>query len=111
MMDEAVLLHPPSGTLLCADLVFNVRVWHGVMTGLMLRVMGTRGRLAASRVLPRILRDRAAFWASLLPLRAWDFRRILMGHGEAYESPTARADLLAALEQRLGPGSRIGPGA
>jgi len=73
------------------------------MTGLMLRVMGTRGRRAASRVLPRILRDRAAFRASLQPVRAWDFQRILMGHGEVYESPTACADLLAALERRLGP--------
>ena len=108
-MGEALGLHRPSRTLLCADLVFNVRSWRGAGTGFVLWLAGTRGRLAASRGLHVFVRDRAAFSQSLRLLQSWDFRRILMGHGEVYESATARADLFAALEQRLGAGLRAPP--
>jgi glyoxylase-like metal-dependent hydrolase (beta-lactamase superfamily II) len=108
--EETLLLHRPSGTLICGDLVFNVQRWHGALTGLMLHTMGTAGRLAGSRMLHLLVRDRAAFRASLLALRERDFQRIVMGHGEVHESPSARDDLLAALELRLGPGLR-GPSA
>ena len=109
-LGEAVFLHRPSATLLCSDLLFNVRHWDGPLTGLALACFGTRGRLAASRVLHLVVRDRARFRASIAAIAAWDFRRIVMGHGEVYESATARDDLLAALALRLGAGLGAKPG-
>jgi hypothetical protein len=109
--NETVFLHRASATLICTDLVFNMRTWRGAMTGLVLRVLGTRGRLAASRLLPLLVNDRAAARAAVAEVGRWPFRRILMAHGEVYESPRAPDDLLAALELRLGPGLRAAAGA
>jgi glyoxylase-like metal-dependent hydrolase (beta-lactamase superfamily II) len=80
---EVVFLHRPSRTLIVGDLVWNVtsrmplsaRVWAGRRPG----VRPTPAfRLA--------VRDRAAARASLDRILAWDFDRILIGHGEVLES-------------------------
>lgn len=106
-MGETVFLHRPTGTLLCTDLVFNLRAWRGAMTGPILRLFGTRGRLAASRLVRLLVRDKAAFRESLRTVLAWDFQRVVMAHGEILAGPASREALRAALERRFGPG--LGP--
>lgn len=103
-LGETVFLHRPSRTLICTDLVFNLRTWRGPLTGLLLRLFGTRGRLAASRLVRLVVDDRERFRASLREVARWDFQRVAMAHGEVLEGPTARADFLTALEARFGGG-------
>ena len=95
-LNEVVFLHRPSRTLIVADLVFNVRHAEGWATNLVLRTMGTRGRLGQSRLWHFYARDRAAVRSSVEEILRWDFDRILPGHGEPFAGD-ARAALRDAL--------------
>lgn len=85
-INEAVFFHRPSRTLIVTDLVFNVRDPDGWATSLLLRTMGTHGRLAQSRLWRWLARDRAALRRSLEAMMAWDFARVLPAHGAPVET-------------------------
>jgi len=84
-LGEVVFFHRASRSLMCTDLLFNVRLPPNRMTALVLTVMGTRGRLAMSRAWRRFTRDRAALKASLDDMLGWDFARVIPAHGEVFE--------------------------
>jgi hypothetical protein len=95
-LDETVLLHRPTGTLVVADLVHNVgRPTHGwtrAYTGL----MGFYDRVALSRMLRWLaFSDRAAARRSLDAVLALPFDRLVVGHGAPLASG-GRAALAAA---------------
>ena len=97
-LNEVVFLHPASRSLLVADLLFNVTAPDNWLTGLILRLMGTYKRLGPSRLLRWWLtKDRRALKAGVERMLAWDFVRVLPGHGEVFESPEARERARAAL--------------
>ncbi len=96
-LNEIVFFHAASGTLVCSDLLFNIRTPEGWATKLVLTLMGTRGRLAMSRLWRRYGRDRAALRASLEQMLAWKFTRLLPAHGDVFEAPDAPAACRAAL--------------
>jgi hypothetical protein len=84
MMNEVVLFHPPSRTLVLTDLAFNVpadgggaRVFHWLV--------GATGRFGPHRIVRLGIRDRAAAGASLEAMRAWDFDRVIVSHGDVLE--------------------------
>ncbi len=81
-LEETVLLHRPTGTLLIADLVHNVgRPTHG-WTALYCRMMGFFDCVALSRALRwTAFRDRRAARRSLDDLLARPFDRLVVGHG------------------------------
>jgi hypothetical protein len=81
-LEETVLFHRPSRTLVVADLVHNVgRPTHG-WTALYTRAMGFQDRVAVSRVIRwTSFSDRAAARRSLDQLLALPFDRIVVGHG------------------------------
>jgi hypothetical protein len=93
---EVDFFHRPTGTLIAPDLVFNIRAPATFATGLVLRIMGTHKRLAASRMWRRYIKDRDAFAASLDRVLSWDFSRVLPGHGEVV-SEDAKAGVTAAV--------------
>lgn len=99
-LSELVLLHRPSKTLVVTDLVFNVREPSGWLTPLVLRAVGAHRRLAQSRALRLMVKDRAAAAASARRVVALDFDRLVMAHGEVVET-NARAELEAALAWML----------
>jgi hypothetical protein len=82
-LDESVLVHRPSRTLVVADLVHNLgRPEHG-WTKLYSRTMGFYDRVALSRVIRWTgFPDRAAARRSLDELLALPFERLVVGHGE-----------------------------
>ena len=100
-----MFLHRPSRTLLVSDLLFNIETPANFITKVVLDMMGTRGRLAMSRAWRRYTKDRQALRESLQQVLAWDFGRILPGHGAVFEN--ARAPELAreALSWALGGGT------
>ena len=95
---EHVFLHRPSRTLIVADLVFNVGPGAPAWTRLLLRwVAGLRGGPGVSRIFRRLaVRDVGALRASLETMLAWDFDRVVVGHGEVIASDGKRL-LKAAL--------------
>lgn len=100
-LDEVVFLHRASKTLIVTDLVFNVLEYRGWFSGLVFRMVGAHRRLAQSRAMRMLVRDRAAAAASVRRILAWDFERIVMAHGEIVDHD-ARPRLSEALRWMLG---------
>jgi hypothetical protein len=88
--NEVVLFHRPSGTLVCADLVFHVTRPANLCTRLILGMMGAGGgRLAQSRIWSFLRKDRDAARASVERIRQWPISRIAPCHGAAVEIDAA----------------------
>jgi Domain of unknown function (DUF4336) len=100
-LDEVVFFHRASKTLIVTDLVFNVLEYRGWISGLVFRVVGAHKRLAQSRAMRFLVRDRVAAAASARRLLAWDFERVVMAHGEIVEND-AHARMTEALRWMLG---------
>lgn len=96
LLEESVLLHRPSRTLVVADLVHNVGRPSHAWTALYARVMGFYDRLALSRMIRwTAFPDRAAARRSLDAVLAHDFDRLVVGHGAPLDHG-AHAALAAA---------------
>ncbi len=84
LMNEVVLFHPASRTLILTDLAFNVatrneaRLFH--------RLVGAHRGFGPHRIARAAMRDRAAARRSLDAILAWDFDRVVVSHGDMLES-------------------------
>lgn len=97
-LEETVLLHEPSGTLLVADLVHNIGRPPGAWTFVYTWLMGFYDRVALSRVLRwTAFSDRAAARRSIDHLLTQPFDRLVVGHGTPLDGG-AREALAAAYE-------------
>jgi hypothetical protein len=96
-LEESVLFHAPSRTLIVADLVHNVGRPRDLWSKLYTRTMGFYDRVALSRVLRwTAFSDRAAARRSIDGLLALPFERLIVGHGGAVcedAQPTMKAAL------------------
>lgn len=89
-VNEVVFLHRASGTLIIADLLFNLGS-PGGFNGFMLRLAGAHGHTGPSRLFRAMIKDRRALRASLDRILQWDFERLVMGHGQVVEEGGRRA--------------------
>ena len=80
--NEVAFCHHPSGTLLVADLLFNLQQDLGWLTSLYFRLTGVSRRVAMSRLFRLSIRDRAACAASCLRLLQCPFDRLIPCHGD-----------------------------
>jgi len=85
MLDETVFVHRPTRTLVCADLIENFDSSPHLATRLYLKLAGLEDRVAFSRLLRPVYRDRRATRGSLERLLALDFDRIVLTHGRVLE--------------------------
>jgi uncharacterized protein DUF4336 len=85
-LSEVVLFHRPSRTLVITDLCFNVQRSDRPVARLFFRANGMWQRFGPSRLI-RLLApsDRAALRGSIERILAWDFERIVPGHGDVLE--------------------------
>jgi hypothetical protein len=95
-LDETVLVHRSSRTLLVADLLHNVGRPEGGWTKLYTQMMGFYGRVALSKALQlTAFSDRAAARRSVDSLLGLSFERAVVGHGapvtEGVKDAIARA--------------------
>jgi hypothetical protein len=95
MVNEVVTHHIPSGTLIVADLVFNIPPTASLGTKLFMRLNGAYPGVKASRMIRLTIRDRAAHRASLDRVLRWNFDRLIPSHGMMVESGGYRALELA----------------
>ena len=80
---EYAFLHRPSKTLILADVMFNLPPEVGRWTQMFLRVTaGIREYPGMSRLFRFLIKDRAAFIASIREIAAQDFERIVVAHGD-----------------------------
>lgn len=86
-VNEVLFRHVPSKTLVVTDLVFNLHQFKGLMTGLVLRMVGAHKCFAHSRSWKWIFtKDKDAARKSAAALLEWDFDRVIMCHGDVLES-------------------------
>jgi hypothetical protein len=83
--DEHVFFHRPSSSLLVTDLVFQVLRTSSWVTPWVLRLTGTWGRYAHSRLWGWSVKDKAAAARSAREVLAWPFTRVVMCHGDVLE--------------------------
>lgn len=84
-LQEVVLFHRPSRTLVLTDLCFNIQRSSSRVGRLFFRANGMWRHFGPSRILRRVVTDRAAFRRSLERVLQWDFERIVPGHGDVLE--------------------------
>ena len=98
-LEETVLVHRPTGTLVVADLVHNVGRPTHAWTKRYTRAMGFYDRVAMSRLIRwTAVSHRGAFLSSLARILDLPFDTIAVGHGEPIdEGPTALRRALAGL--------------
>lgn len=81
-MEEHAVFHAPTRTLIVADLLFNRDPAESWWTRLLMSVVaGRKDGPGVSRAVRLAVKDKAAFKRSLATIRAWDFDRIIVGHG------------------------------
>ena len=79
---ELEFLHPPSQTLIAADICFNLGDDWPLHSRLFANGPRLRRRLGPTILFRAGIRDRAAAATSIRRMLEWDFDRILVGHGE-----------------------------
>lgn len=82
--NEAVFFHRASGTLICADLLFNIRSEPSFGTRLIYRLLRVYGKPAQSWYFRKSI-DRAAFGPQLESILSWDVQRVCMSHGDVLD--------------------------
>lgn len=81
--NEVVMFHRPSGTLACADWLFNVTKPANLRTRIALSVTGVHGRtLKQSRLWSLSTKDKTAARASLDRILEWPIQHVAPVHGE-----------------------------
>ena len=93
-VDEVVLVHRPSQSLVVGDLSMNVCTDH-LCTSLFMRMNGRYRELGPTRFLGMQVKDRPAYEASVRTVLAQDFDRVVVLHGEIVHSG-GRAQLQSA---------------
>ncbi len=101
-IQEFVLYHRPSKTLVVTDLIFNLQKPAGFLSPLMYRAMGTYNRLAASRLTKLMVKDNSAFKTSVRRLLELEINGLIMAHGTPITRGGNQA-LRSAIEVRFGP--------
>jgi hypothetical protein len=85
-LNEVVLLHRPSRTLVITDLCFNIHRASSTWARLFFRANGMWQHFGPSRLIRGLaVSDRRALRRSLEHVLEWDFDRIVPGHGEVVE--------------------------
>lgn len=86
MLNETVLLHRPSRSLVSADLLENFSRADDAVTRAYLKIGGVYGKPGWHRLLRFVYRDRRAAKESLESLLARDFDRIVIAHGDIVDA-------------------------
>ena len=87
VLNEIVMLHRASRTLIVCDLVFHIHEVEGPIGSVVLRLNDMWRRFGPSRTLRLLLRaNRRATREGLEAIDAWDFDRVIPAHGDILES-------------------------
>lgn len=85
-LGEFLFLHRASRTLILTDLAFNLGPEGPLPTRILMRLNDAWGKFGPSRYCRSLIADPVALRRSLDHVLAWDFDRILVGHGANIET-------------------------
>ncbi|MEM6838951.1 MAG: DUF4336 domain-containing protein [Cyanobacteria bacterium P01_C01_bin.120] len=100
-VNETVFWHQPSGTMILTDIAYNFDDTFPFSTRLAAQVLGTYQSLRPSWLEKWGSRDKTVVEKSIRQVLAWDFDRVLPGHGSIIETG-GKAQLKAGYEWLLG---------
>lgn len=86
LVREHVFCHRRTKTLFVADALFNVTPPRGFLDRLLIKFAQVGGRPRVCLLFRTMITNKKAFSTSLLEVLAWDFDRIVPGHGEVIET-------------------------
>jgi hypothetical protein len=101
-VQEHAVLHVASSTLIVADVLFHFGEDAPRVTKFVARhVMRLKDLSGMSRMFRGMIRDRAAFHRSLEEILQWDFDRVIVGHGEPFETGGKQrlAEIVSSVER------------
>jgi hypothetical protein len=99
-INECVLFHRPSGTLVTADLLYNYQPEHGIGEKTFFRLIGNYGAPKVAFYHRFALREKDAVHELVAQVRAWAPERIVMAHGRIVED-TGAAEIFATAWRRF----------
>ena len=79
--NEVIFFHRASCTLILTDLCFNFDPAPSGWSSVFLRVAGAHGRMAVSRLMRFVLKDRAGARRTIARILEWDFDKVIVTHG------------------------------
>jgi len=85
-LNEVVFFHAASRSLIIADIAFNLGPDGPWWFALLMRFNGCWGRFGPTQFCKANMRDKGAVRASLDHILAWDFDRVIVGHGKNLET-------------------------
>ncbi len=86
LLDEIVLLHRPSKSLIVGDTCFNIEPGAPFLTRLWAWGLRMRKRTGPTPLFRRGIADKQAARESIDRILEWDFDRLIVGHGAIIES-------------------------
>ena len=92
-LDEIAFFHRPSRTVILGDVGFHVGERSPPKTRLVARALRIYGRVGPPIEFRLTIANEATFRRSIRDVLAWDFDRLVPGHGELIESGAKRAVL------------------
>ena len=108
-LTELAFFHRSSRTLILGDVGYHVGSSAPVKTQLMARLTGVYGRISPPRDFRLTIANEATFRRSIRDVLAWDFDRVIPGHGEIVETGGKRA-VLDGFEWLLQPAGDVDGG-
>jgi hypothetical protein len=97
---ETVLFHRPTGTLITADLLYNLQHEHFTAEKLFFRTIGCFGKPGVAFYHRFAVRDKASLRRLIGAVRHWGVSRIVMSHGRIVNAEAA-SEIFAGAWQRF----------
>ena len=102
-VNELGFFHRESKTLIVSDLLFNLRESDHWWTRTFMGWNGAYGSLTVSRSYKSNIKDASAVRAAADRVLQWDFKRVVMAHGEAMDGADPSQDARMLVAEALAP--------
>lgn len=97
---EAIFFHHESQTLVLTDLCFNIHKIDGIFGRTMLRIYGVYQKFGPSKAVSILVRRKDHLAEVVRRVARWDFKRVVIAHGDVYVGDDAPMALLRAFGQK-----------
>ena len=81
-INEVVFFHTSSRSLICSDFVFNIREESNLVMKFLWYLAGAYKNFGQDRIWRMLVKNKEETTESVNRILGWDFRRIVMAHGE-----------------------------
>ncbi len=99
-LNETVLFHRSTGTLVTADLLYNYQAEHFAGEKLFFKSIGCYGKASVAFYHRFAITDGATVRSAIAEIASWPIRRIIMSHGRIVEHVAAQ-DIFSAAWRRI----------